>query len=98
MAFTTDLIRNVALAGTGDGKTILLEHLLFSGGAIASRSVRDGKTVSISWKKRSLGRSPCKPLYCHLNGRKKDNVQSTPPEPDFVGDVILAFRSAKWPC
>lgn len=35
MANSTDLIRNVAIAGHGGtGKTTLLEHLLFQGGAI----------------------------------------------------------------
>ena len=48
MANSTDLIRNVAIAGHGStGKTSLLEHILFQGGAIGKPEIiESGKTVS----------------------------------------------------
>lgn len=98
MAFTTDLVRNVALAGHGGtGKTTLLEHLLFTGGVIAKpETVESGKTVSDYMEEEIARKISLHAAFCHLewNG-KKINFIDTPGSSDFVGDVILAFRSCE---
>ena len=98
MAFTTDLIRNVALAGHGGtGKTSLLEHLLFTGGAIAKpETVDSGRTVSDYMEEEIARKISLHAAFCNLewNG-KKINFIDTPGSSDFVGDVILAFRSCE---
>ena len=50
MSHTTDLIKNVSIAGHGQtGKTTLLEHVLFAGGVIPrAETVESGKTVGDS--------------------------------------------------
>jgi elongation factor G len=98
MALTTELIRNVALAGHGGtGKTTLLEHLLFSGGAIAKpETIESGKTVSDYTEEEIAHKISIHAAFCHLdwNGNKI-NLLDTPGSSDFIGDVILAFRSCE---
>jgi elongation factor G len=98
MANSTDLIRNVAIAGHGGtGKTTLLEHLLFQGSAIAKpETIESGKTVSDYGeeeiaRKISIHASLSHVLYKGI----KVNFIDTPGSSDFVGDVILAFRSCE---
>lgn len=98
MAFTTDLIRNVALAGHGGtGKTSLLEHLLFTGGAISKpETVDSGKTVSDYMEDEIARKISLHAAFCHMEWRGKNiNFIDTPGSSDFVGDVILAFRSCE---
>ncbi|MDR2841613.1 MAG: elongation factor G [Spirochaetaceae bacterium] len=99
MAFTTDLIKNVSVAGHGGtGKTTLFERLCFSGGIISKpETVESGKTVSDSSaeeieKKISIHTSMANIIY----GGKKINIFDTPGASDFVGDVILSFRAAEF--
>lgn len=98
MAFTTELVRNVALAGHGGtGKTTLLEHLLFSSGAISKpETLESGKTVSDYTEEEISRKISIHAAFCHLewNG-KKINLIDTPGSSDFIGDVILAFRSCE---
>ncbi|HOX92670.1 MAG TPA: GTP-binding protein, partial [Spirochaetales bacterium] len=98
MVYTTELVRNVALAGHGStGKTSLLEHLLFTAGAIAKPELLEsGKTVSDNQeeeieRKISVRTSLCRSVWAD----KKFNFLDTPGASDFVGDVILALRSCE---
>jgi len=98
MSYTTDLIRNVALAGHGStGKTSLLEHLLFSSGAIQKpETVESGKTVS-DYTEEEIERkiSVHASLAYAVVGKTKINFIDTPGSSDFIGDVILALRSCE---
>ncbi len=98
MAFSTDLIRNVAIAGHGGtGKTTLFEHLLFSGGAIAKpETLESGKTVSDYSDEEVERRISVHAALGHVEraGRKL-NFIDTPGSSDFVGDVILALRACE---
>ncbi|MBU0937036.1 MAG: elongation factor G [Spirochaetes bacterium] len=98
MSYTTDLIRNVALAGHGStGKTSLMEHLLFSAGAIAKpETVENGKTVS-DYNDEEIARKisvHTSLAYAEYKG-KKLNFLDTPGSADFIGEVILSLRSTE---
>ncbi len=98
MAYTTDLIRNVALAGHGStGKTSLLEHLLFSAGSIQKpETVESGKTVSDYAEEEIERKISVHASLTHASqGAIKINLIDTPGSSDFIGDVILAFRSCE---
>ena len=98
MGYSTDLIRNVALAGHGStGKTSLLEHLLFSAGAIQKpETVESGKTVSDYAEEEVERKISVHASLAHaIVGDKKINVIDTPGSSDFIGDVILALRSCE---
>jgi len=99
MSFTTDLIRNVAIAGHGGtGKTTLFERLLFSAGVIPKAETLDsGKTVSDCTQEEIERKISIHTAMAHVewNG-KKINVFDTPGSSDFTGDVILAIRASEF--
>ncbi len=98
MAISTDLIRNVAIAGHGGtGKTTLLEHLLFQGGAIPKpETIESGKTVSDYGEDEIARKISIHASLSHVAYKDvKINFIDTPGSGDFVGDVILAFRSCE---
>jgi len=98
MAYSTDAIRNVALAGHGGtGKTSLLEHLLFQGGAISKpETIESGKTVSDYGEDEIARKISVRASLSHLNYKDvKVNLLDTPGSSDFVGEVILSFRSCE---
>ena len=98
MAYSTDLIRNVAVAGHGGtGKTTLLEHLLFQGGAISKpESIESGKTVSDYGEDEIARKISVRAALAHISYKdSKLNFIDTPGSSDFVGEVILAFRSCE---
>jgi elongation factor G len=98
MAISTDLIRNVAIAGHGGtGKTTLLEHLLFQGGVIAKpETIETGKTVSDYGEDETARKISIHASLSHLSHKDtKINFLDTPGSSDFVGEVILAFRSCE---
>jgi len=98
MAFSTDHIRNVAIAGHGGtGKTTLLEHILFQGGVIAKpETVESGKTVSDYGEDEIARKISVHASLTHVTSKDiKINFLDTPGSSDFVGDVILALRSCE---
>jgi elongation factor G len=99
MAYTTESIKNVAIAGHGGtGKTTLFERLLFAGGAISRpETVESGKTVSDSTSEEIERKISIHAAMAHVdrNGRKI-NLLDTPGSSDFTGDVILCFRAAEF--
>ena len=98
MAISTDLIRNVAIAGHGGtGKTTLLEHLLFQGGVIAKpETIETGKTVSDYGEDETARKISIHASLSHASHKDtKINFLDTPGSSDFVGEVILAFRSCE---
>ena len=98
MANSTDLIRNVALVGHGGtGKTTLLEHLLFQGGAIPKpETIESGKTVSDYGDDEIARKISIHASLSHVSHKDiKINFLDTPGSSDFVGDVILAFRACE---
>ncbi len=98
MAHSTDLIRNVAIAGHGGtGKTTLLEHLLFQGGSISKpESIESGKTVSDYGEDEIARKISVRASLTHASVKDvKVNFVDTPGSSDFVGEVVLAFRACE---
>ncbi len=98
MGFATDSICTVAVAGHGStGKTSLVEHLLFTGGAIPkAEAVESGKTVSDSSEEEiAAGQSIHLSLSNLVWKDKKINILDTPGASDFVGEVVASFRAAE---
>jgi len=98
MSFSTDLIRNIAIAGHGGtGKTTLVERLLFAGGEISkAETTNSGKTVSDFTQEEIDRKISIHTSLTHIerNG-KKINILDTPGSSDFTGNVILSFRAAE---
>ncbi|QQO08313.1 elongation factor G [Breznakiella homolactica] len=99
MSYTTDAIRNVAIAGHGGtGKTTLFEGLLFAGGVISKpETVDSGKTVGDYTPEEIERKISIHAVMGHVerNGRKI-NIFDTPGSSDFTGDVILSFRASEF--
>lgn len=98
MSFATDQIRNIAIAGHGStGKTTLLEHILFQGGAITKpETIESGKTVSDFGEDEIARKISVRSSLTHCAIRDtKINFIDTPGSSDFVGEVILAFRACE---
>jgi elongation factor G len=98
MAYSTDLIRNVAIAGHGGtGKTTLLEHLLFQGGGIGKpETIESGKTVSDYGEDEIARKISVHASLSHISFKDvKINFIDTPGSSDFIGEVILAFRACE---
>lgn len=98
MAYTTEQIRNIALAGHGStGKTTFLEHLLFTAKSIsAPNSISSGKTVSdYTPEEIESGLSIHLSLASLTWESCKINVLDTPGSSDFIGEVVAAFRSCE---
>ncbi len=99
MSYTTEAIKNVSIAGHGGtGKTTLFERLLFAGAAIPKPElVESGKTVSDSSPEEIERKISIYAALGHVDWQgKKINFFDTPGSADFIGDVILTFRSSEF--
>jgi elongation factor G len=99
MSYTSDLIRNISIAGHGGtGKTTLFEHLLFAGGIVPkAETVESGKTTADYTQEEIDRKISVHAALAHIerNG-KKINLFDTPGSSDFIGDVILTFRASEF--
>ena len=98
MAFSTEQIRNIAVAGHGaTGKTSFVEQLLVAGKAIsAPATIESGKTVSdYTPEEIENGISIHTSLANVAWADHKINILDTPGSADFVGEVVTAFRAAE---
>jgi elongation factor G len=99
VSYSTDKIRNIAIAGHGQtGKTTLFEHLLFAGGVIQrAETLESGKTTSDYSAEEIERKISIHAAMGHVerNGTKI-NFFDTPGSSDFTGAVILSFRAAEF--
>jgi elongation factor G len=94
--YTTQDIRNIALAGHGaSGKTTLVETLLFKAKAIPLKgSVNEGSTVSDFDAEEKERNHSIDTAITHLTWKGKEiNLLDTPGYPDFVGEAVAAIAS-----
>jgi len=93
--YTADKIRNVAIVGHGgSGKTMLVEHMLFTAGATDRvGSVEAGNTQSdydpIEIRRKISLNASVLPIEWHDH---KVNILDLPGYPDFIGDLHAAAR------
>ncbi len=93
--YTADKIRNVAIVGHGgSGKTMLVEHMLYTAGAVDRVGTVDGGNTQSDFdalevrRKISLNASVM-PLEWHGT---KINLIDVPGFPDFIGDLHAVAR------
>jgi elongation factor G len=98
VSYSTDKIRNIAIAGHGQtGKSTLFEHILFAGGVIQRAETLDsGKTTSDYTTEEIERKISIHAAMGHVvrNG-VKINLFDTPGSSDFTGAVILSFRASE---
>ena len=98
MPYTTEQIRNVALAGhPGAGKTLLFEALLHAGGAIGSAgTIERGNTVSdFDPMEKERGHSMDASIASIDHGGIHLNLVDTPGYPDFRGPALSALAAVE---
>ena len=98
MPYTTEQIRNLALAGhPGAGKTLLFDALLHAGGAIASPgSIERGSTASdFDPIEKSRGHSLDAAIASLDHGGIHVNLVDTPGYPDFRGPALSALAAVE---
>ncbi len=98
MSYSTQQIRNVALAGhPGAGKTTLFEALLHAGGALTTAgTVERGNTVSDhDPQERTRGHSIDTAIASTDHGGIHVNLIDTPGYPDFRGPALSALSAAE---
>lgn len=98
MSYTTETIRNVALAGhPGAGKTTLFEALLHAGGAIqAAGSLERGTTVSdYDPMEKARGHSLNTAIASTDHAGIHVNLIDTPGYADFRGPTLSAFSAVE---
>jgi elongation factor G len=98
MGYTTEGIRNVALAGAaGGGKTLLLEALLQQAGAIRSKgSLQRGTTVSDFDPQEKRLQHSLDPALCGFDyDATHINLIDTPGYPDFLGRTLSVLEAVE---
>jgi elongation factor G len=98
MSYTTDGIRNIALAGhAGAGKTTLFEALLHAGGAIAmAGTIERGSTVSDHDPMEKERRHSMAASIASIDiGDIHVNLIDTPGFPDFRGPTLSALAAVE---
>lgn len=98
MDFSTNKIRNVAIAGHGQtGKTTLFEQLLCTANCIQkTETVSSGKTVSDYTPEEIEHKISIYSALSHVTWNDTNiNFWDTPGASDFTGEVISAFRSSE---
>jgi elongation factor G len=98
MSYTTDDIRNIAVAGHGGtGKTTFVENLLFSGNQLEKpETTESGKTVSDFTEEEIEHKTSIHTSLSHIFWKgHKINILDTPGSGDFIGEVVAGFRTAE---
>ena len=98
MPYTTEQIRNVALAGhPGAGKTTLFEALLHAGGAIQTAgTIERGSTVSdFDAIEKERGHSIDAAIASTDHAGIHVNLIDTPGYPDFRGPTLSALAAVE---
>ncbi|MDQ3229841.1 MAG: GTP-binding protein, partial [Pseudomonadota bacterium] len=98
MSYSTEQIRNVALAGhPGAGKTMLFEALLHAGGAIqAAGTIERGSTVSdFDAIEKDRGHSIDAAIASTDHAGIHVNLIDTPGYPDFRGPTLSALAAVE---
>lgn len=98
MSYSTEQIRNVALAGhPGAGKTTLFEALLHAGGAVQTAgTIERGSTVSdFDPIEKQRGHSLDCAIACTDHGGIHVNLIDTPGYPDFRGPTLSALAAVE---
>jgi elongation factor G len=98
MSFSTNAIRNIALAGHGStGKTTVVEQMLFNGNVVTKAEIVDaGKTVSDYTEEEISRKISIHTSFSNLVWKDKQvNILDTPGAADFVGEVVAGFRAAE---
>ena len=98
MGYTTQNIRNLALAGpAGAGKTLLVEALLLKAGAIRSMgSLQRGTTVSdFDAQEKRLQHSLDAAICAVDHGAIHVNLIDTPGYPDFLGRTLSVLEAVE---
>jgi elongation factor G len=98
MGYTTEGIRNIALAGSaGAGKTLLLEALLLQAGAIRSKgNLQRGSTVSDFDPQEKRLQHSLDPTICGFDlDSAHINLIDTPGYPDFLGRTLSVLEAVE---
>jgi len=98
MAYSTEKIRNIAVAGHGaTGKTTFVERLLVAGKAIPeAATIESGKTVSDHTPEEIENGISIHTTLSYVEwSDHKINILDTPGASDFVGEVVTAFRTSE---
>jgi elongation factor G len=98
MGYTTQGIRNIALAGSASaGKTLLLEALLLQAGAIRTKgNLQRGSTVSDFDPQEKRLQHSLDPTICGFDFDSSHiNLIDTPGYPDFIGRTLSVLEAVE---